>query len=154
MRYLVLEINSETDRQEVITVPGKEIRIRRKRLGLTQRALARLINVRPTTLCQYENGTNEMSFAILRDIARVLKCSVIELAYEEFGMSNPSDLNSINNDGNSIHDVCDYNSTNHLDKEIFILLQDLDEVAKRKVIEFMRDQRVITQYFKLTINKD
>lgn len=90
-----------------------------------------------------------MSFAILRDIARVLKCSVIELAYEEFGMSKPSDLNSINNDGNSIHDVCDYNSTNHLDKEIFILLQDLDEVAKRKVIEFMRDQRVITQYYAL-----
>lgn len=147
MRYLVLEINSETDRQEVITVLGKEIRIRRKRLGLTQRALARLINVRPTTLCQYESGTNEMSFAILRDIARVLKCSVIELAYEEFGMSNPSDLSSINNDGNSIHGVCDCNSTNPLDNEIFILLQDLDEVAKRKVVEFMRDQRVICRYF-------
>ena len=129
---------------------GKEIRIRRKRLGLTQRALARMINVRPTTLCQYENGTNEMSFAVLRDIAQVLKCSVIDLAYEEFGMPNPSDLNSINNDDDDgLQDVYADNSANPLDKEIFILLQDLDDVAKKKVIEFMRDQRVITQYFAL-----
>ena len=129
---------------------GKEIRIRRKRLGLTQRALARMINVRPTTLCQYENGTNEMSFAVLRDIAQVLKCSVIDLAYEEFGMPNPSDLNSINNDDDDgLQDVYADNSANPLDKEIFILLQDLDDVAKKKVLEFMRDQRVITQYFAL-----
>lgn len=132
---------------------GKEIRIRRKRLGLTQRALARMINVRPTTLCQYENGTNEMSFAVLRDIAHVLKCSVIDLAYEEFGMPNPSDLNSINNDDDGLQDVYAYNSASPLDKEIFILLQDLDEVAKKKVVEFMRDQRVITRYFRLVINK-
>lgn len=132
---------------------GKEIRIRRKKLGLTQRALARMINVRPTTLCLYENGTNEMSFSVLRDIANALKCSVIDLAYEEFGMPNPSDFSDINNDEDkSIQDACAYNSASQLDREIFILLQDLDDVAKKKVIEFMHDQRVITQYFAL-INK-
>ena len=134
----------------MITVLGKEIRIRRKRLGLTQRALARMINVRPTTLCQYENGTNEMSFAVLRNIAKALKCSVIDLADDEFGMPSPSDFSNINQyDDKSIQDVCAYNLTSPLDKEIFLLLQDLDEVAKKKVIEFMRDQRVITQYFAL-----
>lgn len=131
----------------MITVLGKEIRIRRKRLGLTQRALARMINVRPTTLCQYENGTNEMSFAVLRDIAKALKCSVIDLAYEEFGMPNPSNFDSINNDDKSIQGVYAHNSANTLDKEIFILLQDLDDVAKKKVIDFMHDQRMICKYF-------
>lgn len=103
-----------------------------------------MINVRPTTLCQYENGTNEMSFAVLRDIAKALKCSVIDLAYEEFGMPSPSDFDSINNDNKSIQGVYVHNSVDTLDKEIFILLQDLDEVAKKKVIDFMHDQRVIT----------
>lgn len=51
---------------------GEEIRSRRKRLGLTQKALAALINVKPTTMCQYENGTNEMSFAVLKSIAEAL----------------------------------------------------------------------------------
>lgn len=132
---------------------GKEIRIRRKRIGLTQRALARMINVRPTTLCQYENGTNKMSFAVLRDIAKVLKCSVIDLAYEEFGMPNPADLNTINNNDKNIQDGCVYNFADPLDKEIFMLLQDLDDIAKKKVIEFMRDQRVICKYFIQFINK-
>lgn len=112
-----------------------------------------MINVRPTTLCQYENGTNEMSFAVLRDIAKVLKCSVIDLAYEEFGMPNPADLNAINND-HSRQDSYTCDLTGPLDKEILILLQDLDDVAKKKVIEFMRDQRMITQYFRLVTNKD
>lgn len=129
---------------------GKEIRIRRKRIGLTQRALARMINVRPTTLCQYENGTNEMSFAVLRDIAKVLKCSVIDLAYEEFGMPNPADLNTINNNDKNIQDGCVYDFAVPLDKEIFILLRDLDDVAKKKVIEFMRDQRILTIHFRVS----
>lgn len=109
-----------------------------------------MINVRPTTLCQYENGTNEMSFAVLRDIAKVLKCSVIDLAYEEFGMPNPADLNTINNNDKNIQDGCVYDFAAPLDKEIFILLRDLDDVAKKKVIEFMRDQRILTIHFRVS----
>ena len=109
-----------------------------------------MINVRPTTLCQYENGTNEMSFAVLRDIAKVLKCSVIDLAYEEFGMPNPADLNTINNNDKKIQDGCVYNFADPLDKEIFMLLQDLDDIAKKKVIEFMRDQRILTIHFRVS----
>ena len=78
---------------------GEEIRARRKRLGLTQKALAALINVKPTTMCQYENGTNEMSFAVLKNIAEVLKCSAADLAYDELGMPRNSEPHASNESG-------------------------------------------------------
>ncbi|MCQ4762467.1 helix-turn-helix domain-containing protein [Cloacibacillus evryensis] len=127
---------------------GKEIRARRKRFGLTQRVLARMINVRPTTLCQYENGTNEVSFAILRTIAEVLKCSVIDLAYEEFGLVKPADAAAKNPNSNDRAETKTLSFVDPLDDEIFVLLKDLDQIAKEKVISFMRDQKMITVYFK------
>ena len=66
---------------------GKEICARRKRMGLTQRELARLVNVKANTMSQYENGMRKVPLDVLAGVARVLKCTVMDLAYEEMGMA-------------------------------------------------------------------
>ena len=129
---------------------GEEIRARRKRLGLTQKALASLINVKPTTMCQYENGTNEMSFAVLKNIAKVLNCSAADLAYEELGMADqplgPSGDDAASPSGSKKEELF---FTDPLDVEIVKLLKNLDKVAKEKVIAYMRDQKAVTNYFEI-----
>ena len=40
------------------------------------------------------------------------------------------------------------NFADPLDNEIVALLKDLDKVAKEKVITYMRDQKVITGYYR------
>lgn len=130
---------------------GEEIRVRRKRIGLTQKALAGLINVKPTTMCQYENGTNEMSFSTLRSIAEVLQCSAVDLAYEELGMPSPHQAASFSNNL-AIHSVpADRTEprdfVDPLDAEIVRMLKYLDKIAKEKVIAYMRDQKIISGYY-------
>lgn len=128
---------------------GEEIRARRKRLGLTQKALAALINVKPTTMCQYENGTNEMSFAVLKNIADVLKCSAADLAYDELGM--PRDAEAPAADGNAAPNSaqCEPVFADQTETEIVRLLKDLDAVAKEKVLSYVRDQKAVTNYYEI-----
>ena len=128
---------------------GNEIRLRRKRLGLTQRALADLLNVKPATMCQYENGTNEMSFVMLKSIAKILKCSAVDLAYEELGEEPPSEVKTKGERAAEIASV-DLSKVfyDSLDVEIIGLIKDLDVIAKEKVIAYIRDQKVITAYYK------
>lgn len=123
---------------------GEEIRARRKRLGLTQKALAALINVKPTTMCQYENGTNEMSFAVLKNIAEVLKCSTVDLAYEELGI-----LSDPQADGNGTAENQKARFIDPKDEEFIKLLMDLDAFAKDKVLSYMRDQKALTKYYEI-----
>ncbi len=123
---------------------GEEIRARRKRLGLTQRELARLINVKANTMCQYENGTNEMSFAVLKNIASALKCSAVELAYEEIGAQRAAEETR----APAIKADAAIAFADPLDAEIVAMLKELDRIAKEKVIAYMRDQKVITGYYK------
>ena len=126
---------------------GEEIRARRKRLGLTQKALAALINVKPTTMCQYENGTNEMSFAVLKSIAEALKCSTVDLAYEELALPGSSETFDEKIIGAAGQKEDEPAFADPLDTEIFKLLKDLDKVAKEKVIAYMRDQKSLTVYY-------
>lgn len=129
---------------------GEEIRMRRMRMGITQRELARLINVKPNTMCQYENGDHKIPLEVLGDIAKILKCSPEDLAFEEFGLPAPSETTagdseikgSANDDGGKLI------FTDPFDNEIIALLKDLDQIAKEKVITYMRDQKVITGYYR------
>lgn len=126
---------------------GEEIRARRKRLGLTQKALASLINVKPTTMCQYENGTNEMSFAVLKNIAEVLKCSAADLAYEELGIHTSTEEKE---NGTAREDVLGETTfIDPIDAEIIKSLKSLDAVAKEKVLSYIRDQKAVTNYYEI-----
>ena len=111
---------------------GEEIRSRRKRLGLTQKALAALINVKPTTMCQYENGTNEMSFAVLKSIAEALKCSTVDLAYEELALQGSSETFDEKIIGAAEQKEDEPAFADPLDTEIFKLLKDLDKSPKKR----------------------
>ena len=45
---------------------------------LTQEALARLLGVTPMTVWRWENGERNPSLDVLKNIARILECSVDE----------------------------------------------------------------------------
>lgn len=128
---------------------GKEIVARRKRFDLKQRELARLISVKPTTMHQYEVGLRKIPLDALGKIAKILQCTPADLAYEEFGLPDPSEnveKHSGIKDTNA--EVEKSNFADPLDAEIVALLKDLDKIAKEKVITYMRDQKVITGYYR------
>ena len=58
---------------------GAAVRIRRKTLGISQEALAEQCGVSFQQIQKYENGANRISFSRLVQIARALKCRVVDL---------------------------------------------------------------------------
>ena len=133
---------------------GKEVVARRKRVGLTQRELARLINVKPNTMSQYENGVRKIPLDVLANVAKVLKCSVMDLAYEEMGIAVAPETERRITDGRLAEPKeGELMFADPLDNEIVALLKDLDKIAKEKVITYMRDQKVITGYYRAVREK-
>jgi transcriptional regulator with XRE-family HTH domain len=58
---------------------GAAVRIRRRTLGISQEALAEQCGVSFQQVQKYENGANRISFSRLVQIARALKCRVVDL---------------------------------------------------------------------------
>ena len=51
---------------------GHEIAAMRKRNGLSQRELARLLNIKQNTMSQYERGVRKIPFDTLVNISKIL----------------------------------------------------------------------------------
>ena len=58
---------------------GAAVRIRRRSLGISQEGLAEQCGVSFQQFQKYENGANRISFSRLVQIARALKCRVVDL---------------------------------------------------------------------------
>jgi transcriptional regulator with XRE-family HTH domain len=58
---------------------GAAVRLRRKTLGISQEALAEQCGVSFQQIQKYENGANRISFSRLVQIARALRCRVVDL---------------------------------------------------------------------------
>lgn len=58
---------------------GAAVRIRRRTMGISQEALADQCGVSFQQIQKYENGANRISFSRLVQIARALKCRVVDL---------------------------------------------------------------------------
>jgi transcriptional regulator with XRE-family HTH domain len=58
---------------------GATVRIRRRTIGISQEALAEQCGVSFQQIQKYENGANRISFSRLVQIARALKCRVVDL---------------------------------------------------------------------------
>ena len=73
---------------------GAAVRIRRKSLGISQEALAEQCGVSFQQVQKYENGANRISFSRLLQIARALRCRVVDLmdVLDAPDRDNPSDL--------------------------------------------------------------
>jgi len=54
---------------------GERVKLQLKEAGLTQKNLATLLNVQPSTLCEWLNDHNEPSFQDLVNIAKILEVS-------------------------------------------------------------------------------
>jgi transcriptional regulator with XRE-family HTH domain len=58
---------------------GAAVRIRRRTLGISQEALADQCGISFQQIQKYENGANRISFSRLVQIARALRCRVVDL---------------------------------------------------------------------------
>jgi transcriptional regulator with XRE-family HTH domain len=58
---------------------GAAVRLRRKTLGISQEALAEQCGISFQQIQKYENGANRISFSRLLQIARALRCRVVDL---------------------------------------------------------------------------
>ena len=58
---------------------GAAVRIRRRTIGMSQEALAEQCGVSFQQIQKYENGANRVSFSRLVQIARALRCRVVDL---------------------------------------------------------------------------
>ncbi|WP_332701117.1 helix-turn-helix domain-containing protein [Devosia sp.] len=58
---------------------GASVRIRRRTIGMSQEALAEQCGVSFQQIQKYENGANRISFSRLVQIARALRCRVVDL---------------------------------------------------------------------------
>ncbi|UAN12413.1 helix-turn-helix domain-containing protein [Raoultella planticola] len=64
-----------------MTMPGERIRARRKDLKLTQRALAKLVNVAHVTISQWETGDSEPGGKNLFALSSALQCNPTWILY-------------------------------------------------------------------------
>lgn len=58
---------------------GAAVRIRRRTIGISQEALADQCGVSFQQIQKYENGANRISFSRLVQIAKALRCRVVDL---------------------------------------------------------------------------
>ncbi len=58
---------------------GSRIRLRRRELSLSQDQLARLVGITFQQVQKYEHGANRVSFSRLVEIARALRCGVMDI---------------------------------------------------------------------------
>ena len=58
---------------------GAAVRVRRRTIGMSQEALADQCGVSFQQIQKYENGANRISFSRLVQIARALRCRVVDL---------------------------------------------------------------------------
>ena len=56
----------------------------RKQRGLTQEALANLINITKTQVYRYESGTSQPTLEVIKNIAIALSVTADELIFEEY----------------------------------------------------------------------
>lgn len=72
-----LEEDMETLKVETVNKSiSKVIREQRTKLGLKQKDLANKVNVTPTVIQQYENGSIKSDIKVLLKLERVLKCKL------------------------------------------------------------------------------
>lgn len=69
----------DTDRHTLCVAAGDCLRERRKARGLTQRQLAKLANVEPSTLANLESGAHLPNVGILLRLAEAMGICVYEL---------------------------------------------------------------------------
>ena len=74
-----------TSDRDINQIIGARVKTYRKRANISQTALGKHLGVSFQQIQKYENGTNKLSAAKLRDIARCLEVSVAELAMIDDG---------------------------------------------------------------------
>lgn len=62
---------------------GKNIKIHRKSMHLTQKELAEKLNVQTITVRKWESGEHEPSIAKLHELSHILQATIEELIYGE-----------------------------------------------------------------------
>ena len=80
--------------KEVSTM-GSRIREQRKKMGMTQEELAARLFTKKVTISAYENDRIDMKCSVIKEIAKVLKCSILYLLQGECIESKSDELEQL-----------------------------------------------------------
>lgn len=87
---------------------GQQVRAHRERLGLSQQALAKELNVSFQQLQKYEKGSNRISAGRLAEIARALAVPVVDLFA---GIDHPSRGSASSGDDGALGEILKFQQT-------------------------------------------
>ena len=63
---------------------GEQIETRRKEKGMLQEDLAAKLNITKQAICNWEKGRTEPNIGYLKQLAKILNCSVQDLTNDEY----------------------------------------------------------------------
>ncbi len=106
------------------TTIGKQIKKRRKDMGITQEQLANYLNVNPSHISNIETGRAHPSLSALINIANYLKCSVDSFIAAEYDTNVEKDADILL-------------AKTKTDRELEIKLKHSDENTKKKILKIL-----------------
>lgn len=115
---------------------GKEIARIRKLRGLTQKALAERVSIKPNFLSEIESGDKMASFETIVRLATSLECSLDELAGKE--LTEASELAA----GERAVRLCREDA---LIRKSVIMMGSLSEDEKYKIFTYIQDQMALSK---------
>lgn len=138
----------------------------REKAGISQKELAKKIGVSATTLCGYEKGIHDPKSETLSDIAKFCNVSVDFLLgrmvksvewtsdmYQDYFNADTDGrirmLKSNGNPGDVPIPINDESKENKIEEKIFLLIDNLNEEGKQRVLEYVEDI-VVAGRFKKT----
>lgn len=65
--------------EDIVMIAARNLRLRRKQAGLTQKEVAHLLGLETETVCRMEKGRNPVSLKRLQQFADLYGCTVIDL---------------------------------------------------------------------------
>ena len=115
---------------------GKEIARIRKSRGLTQKALAERVSIKPNFLSEIEAGKKTASFETIVRLAASLECSLDELAGREL-----NEAAALTENERAIQ-LC---SEDGLIRKSVIMMGSLPENDKYKIFTYIQDQMALSK---------
>ena len=106
---------------------GQKIKTHRKKMGLTQRDLAKIVEVSFPTLCRYENDVHLPSIVIIKKLAKALK-------------TTSDNLLSTDSREMSIQDSEEF--------DLVRFFRGLNDRGRKRLLEYLRDFGEIAKYAK------
>ncbi|MBN1331366.1 ImmA/IrrE family metallo-endopeptidase [Candidatus Dojkabacteria bacterium] len=137
---------------DIYTTIASTIREKRKKLGLSQDDLARLVGVASTTISMYEQGERKPELTVLKKIADALSIPLAELINIEIPRDNLNiALRSQNLDFDEVEKVKDYISELKYQKRLKSGTKPNKMRARKEASKLLRELKITEAPVKLSV---